>query len=157
MSSWQKAYDITTTSAYRLFRRDEPALLMNSAKRWPTEKELITFGRKHCMLDDRVCREILKTVIRAVTKVGKTIPDEIKAHPGSEHVLSAMVVQWNDAIKSLYFKKDGQKKTCKTELDDVERALIDRYGDPYKNQKDRKDRLGKISVQQRTVMHPPTL
>ena len=104
-------------------------------------RDLIRYGREHCRLNDRDCRKVIQDVIGAVTETGKTIPKEIEEHPGSEHVLNAMAHCWNDAVKSLYFKKDGQKADCKTELDYVVADLTDRYGDPYRNQKDRDERV----------------
>ena len=66
-----------------------------------------------------------------------------------------MLQQWNGAIKSLSAGKPKEAATIKTELDETEQALRDRYGDPYLNQKDRKDRLRSISEPQRTVMYAP--
>ena len=150
-----KVFDITTTAAY--IRKDEQALVLNGSKNWPSEKDLIRLGRERCGLEQRDCRQIIQKTIEAVKAVGKRIPNEIEKYPGSEHVLTAMVQQWNGAIKSLYAKKTKDIAAIRTELDDVESALITRYGDPYQNQKDRKTRLSKISGPQRTVMHPPTL
>ena len=136
-----KAFDITTTAAYSLYRHDKPALTLHNKNSWPSERDLIRYGREHCRLNDRDCRKVIQDAIGAVTETGKTIPKEIEEHPGSEHVLSAMAHCWNDAIKSLYFKKDGQKAARKTELDYVVADLTDRYGDPYRNQKDRDERV----------------
>ena len=131
--------------------------MLNGTKNWPSQKDLIRFGRERCKLEDRECREIMEKAIRAVTAVGKTMPEQIAKYPGSEHVLGAMLDQWNGAIKSLRAANPKEAATIKTGLDETVQALRDRYGDPYLNRKDRKDRLGKISGPQRTVMHPPTL
>ena len=137
-----KCYDINTTVAYPNLRSDKPALRMHGSHRWPMEKELLRYGRQECQLETRTCKKLINDVISAVEETGKTIPAVIAAHPGAEHVLSAMVAQWNDAIKSLYFKKDGEKKNYKTALDDVEKTLFEQYGDPYRNQQGRKERIG---------------
>ena len=151
-----KVFDITTTAAYPpLFGNDKQALMLGGTKNWPSQKDLIRFGRERCMLEERDCREIVEKAIRAVTSVGKTMPEQIAKYPGSEHVLGAMLNQWNGAIKSLRAAKPKEAATIKTELDETEQALRDRYGDPYKNQKSRKDRVGKISGPQRTVMYAP--
>ena len=150
-----KVYDITTTAAYGLFGNDLQAMMLNGTRNWPSQKDLIRFGRDRCKLEERECREILENSIAAVTAIGKTIPEQIEKYPGSEHVLGAMLHQWNGAIKSLRAAKPKEAATIKTELDETEQALRDRYGDPYKNQKSRKDRVGKISGPQRTVMYAP--
>ena len=137
-----KCYDINTTAAYPNLRHDKPALRMHGSHRWPNEQELLQYGRRACQLEERACKKLIHDVIRGVEKTGETIPKVIAAHPGSEHVLSAMVVQWNNAIKSLYYKKDGDKKKIKTDLDDVEKTLLEQYGDPYRNQRGRKERAG---------------
>lgn len=76
-----------------------------------------------------------------MTAVGKTIPEEIGKRPGSAHVLSAMAQCWNDAIKTLHARKDRDRKAIQTELDGVEKALVERYGDPRQGQRDRDERL----------------
>lgn len=136
-----KAFDITTTSAYMALRDDMPALQMNNSRRWPSQKDLVRFGRERCRLEQRDCLEIIGKVVDAVTAVGKTIPKEIEKRPGSEHVLSAMAQCWNDAIKTLHVRKDKDRKAIQTELDGVEKSLFERYGDPRKGQKDRDERL----------------
>ena len=150
-----KVYDITTTAAYGLFGKDLQAMMLNGTKNWPSQKDLIRFGRDRCKLEERECREIMETTISAVISEGKTIPEQIQKYPGSEHVLGAMLFQWNGAIKSLRAAKPKEAATIKTALDETEQALRDRYGDPYLNQKNRKDRVGKISGPQRTVMYAP--
>ena len=158
MARLSKVFDITTTAAYPpLFGKDLQAMMLNGTKNWPSQKDLIRFGRERCMLEERDCWEIMEKAIRAVTAVGKTMPEQIAKYPGSEHVLGAMLSQWNGAIKSLRAAKPKEAATIKTALDETEQALRDRYGDPYLNQTDRNDRLGKISGPQRTVMHPLTL
>ena len=66
-----------------------------------------------------------------------------------------MLQQWNGAIKSLRAAKPKEAAAIKTALDGTEQALRDRYGDPYLNQKDRKDRLRSMNGKQRTVMYAP--
>ena len=129
--------------------------MLNGTKNWPSQKDLIRFGRERCKLEDRECREIMEKAIRAVTAVGKTMPEQIAKYPGSEHVLGAMLDQWNTAIKSLRARKPKEAATTKTDLDETEQALRDRYGDPYANQKDRKERMRTISGPQRSVMYAP--
>ena len=143
-----KVFDINTTAAYALLRDDEPAMMMHSNKNWPMEKDLIRYGREQCQLENRECRAIIQKTIDAVTEVGKSIPAVIEQYPGSEHVLSAMVHCWNDAIKSLHFRKDKEKTAIKTDLDDVEASLVASYGDPYRNQKDRDERIKNMSAKQ---------
>ena len=126
-------YDITTTQAYASLRDDVPALMMHNTRRWPTIKELVRFGKLSCHLKETECNHVIENVIKALSGVGKTIPAVIKTYPGSEHVCTAMVSRWNDGLKSLYFKKDGEKKAFRTELDKVEEALLSTYGDPYQN------------------------
>ena len=150
-----KAFDITTTAAYGLFGNDLQAMMLNGTRNWPSQKELIRFGRDRCHLEERECREIMEKGIRAVTAIGKTIPQEIENHPGSEPILGAMLQQWNGAIKSLRARKPKEAATTKTDLDETEQALRDRYGDPYANQKDRKERMRTISGPQRSVMYAP--
>ena len=152
-----KVFDITTTAAYGLFGKDLQAMMLNGSRNWPSQKDLIRLGRDRCKLEQRECREIMEKAIRAVTSVGKTMPEQIAKYPGSEHVLGTMLDQWNSAIKSLRAANPKEAATIKTALDETQQDLRDRYGDPYLNQKDRNDRLGKISGPQRTVMHPPTL
>ena len=150
-----KVFDINTTAAYGLFGKDLQAMMLNGTRNWPSQKDLVRLGRDRCKLEERECREIMEKAIATVTTIGKTIPDEIKKYPGSEHILGAMLQHWNGAIKSLRAGKPKEAATIKTELDETEQALIARYGDPYKNQKSRKDRVGKISGPQRTVMYAP--
>ena len=138
-----KCYDINTTVAYPNLRRDKPALRMHGSHRWPMVNELLRYGRQECQLEARVCKKLINDVISAVEETGKTIPAVIEAHPGSEHVLSAMAMQWNNAIKSLHYQKDGDKQKIKTDLDDVEKTLLEQYGDPYRNQQGRKERIGR--------------
>ena len=126
-------YDITTTQAYASLRNDIPALMMNNTRRWPARKELVRFGKGPCRLRGVTCEEIIENVTGAVSNVGMTIPDVIRSCPGSETVCSAMVSCWNDAIKSLDSKKDGRKQKISTALDEVETALLSRYGNPYAN------------------------
>ena len=138
-----KAFDITTTSAYIALRDDMPALQMNNIRRWPSQKDLVRFGRERCRLEARDCLKIIGEVVEAVTAIGKTIPKEIEKHPGSEYVLSAMVQCWNDAVKTLHARKDKDKKAIETELDGDEKALVEQYGEPRKGQKDRDERYSK--------------
>ena len=134
-----RVYDITTTRAYVNYRDDLPAMMMHNKKSWPMEKDLLRYGRESCQLQERECRAIIQTVIKAVTTVGRTLPQEAAARPAAAPVLVAMVACWNDAIKSLYFKKDGQKQAYVTELDATEKALLAQYGDPYRAQKNALD------------------
>ena len=127
-------YDITTTKAYPSLREDISALMMNHTRRWPTIKELIRFGKASCHLREGECTEIIDRAITSATDIGNTVPDVIKLFPGSQNVCCAMVSCWNDGIKSLYFKKDGQKRKFRTGLDDPEKFLWKEYGDPYTNQ-----------------------
>ena len=145
-----KSYDVTTTRAYASLREDVPALMMHNTKRWPTIKELVRFGKGSCYLKERECNKVIEDVIEALCDVGKSIPGVIKTCPGSEHVCTAMVSQWNDGIKSLYFKKDGEKKAFQTGLDEVEEALLSDYGDPYLNQ----EKLAR-SVRQENSLRTP--
>ncbi|MDE0512575.1 MAG: type II toxin-antitoxin system HipA family toxin [Gammaproteobacteria bacterium] len=150
-----KVFDITTTAAYDLFGKDLQAITLNGTRNWPSQKDLIRLGRDRCKLEERECREIMEKVITAVTAIGKTIPNEIVKYSGSEHILGAMLQQWNGAIKSLRTGKPKEVAAIKTELDETEQALLASYGDPYLNQKDRKDRLRKTREPQRTVMYAP--
>ncbi len=129
-----KTYDITTTRAYASLRDDIPALMMQNTKRWPTKKELVRFGREACLLKEKDCNKIIDGVIDAVIEVGQTLPSVIDNYPGSEPVCTAMAIQWNDAIKSLYYKKEKDKKKIDTGLDEVEKKLFGRVGDPYQLQ-----------------------
>jgi serine/threonine-protein kinase HipA len=133
-ASFATSYDITTTRAYVSLRDDIPALMMHNTKRWPTLKELVRFGRESCLLKEKSCKEIIDKVIQTVVEVANTIPDIIHQYPGSEFICTAMVMQWNDAIKSLYFKKERDKKTIETGLDEIEQALVKQYGEPYQRQ-----------------------
>ena len=134
-----RVYDITTTRAYADYRDDLPAMMMHNKKSWPMEKDLLRYGRQSCQLQERECRAIIQTVIKAVTTVGRTLPKEAAARPAAAPVLVAMVACWNDAIKSLYFRKDGQKQAYATGLDATEKALLEQYGDPYRAQKNALD------------------
>lgn len=64
----------------------------------------------------------------------------------------AYLHQWNGAIKSLRAAKPKEAATIKTALDVTEQALRDRYGDPYLNQKDRKDRLRSMNSSKQTFI-----
>lgn len=151
-----QVFDITTTAAYDLFGKDMQAMMLNGTRSWPSQKDLIRLGRDRCRLEERECLEIMEKVITAVTTIGKTIPQQIEKYPGSEHILGAMLQQWNGAIKSLRAAKPKEAATIKTALDETEQALRDRYGDPCLNQKDRKDRLRSMNEKQRTVMYAPS-
>ena len=148
-----RVFDITTTAAY--IRKDEQALMLNGTRNWPSEKDLIRLGRERCRLEERECREIIWKTIKAVETTGTSIPDEIEKYPGSEQVLTAMAQQWNGGIKSLHAGKDRNVTAIGTELDDVEQALIGRYGDPWLNRENRDERARGISKPQRTVMYTP--
>ena len=145
--SFAKSYDITSTRAYVSLRDDIPALMMCNTKRWPTLKELVRYGRESCLLKEKTCKEIINNVIQAVVEVGNTMSDVINKYPGSEFICTAMVVQWNDAIKSLYFKKEKDKKTIKTGLDAIEQSLVKKYGEPYQQQ----DKPVKTSKQENSL------
>lgn len=150
-----KVFDITTTAAYDLFGKDLQALTLNGTRNWPSQKDIIRLGRDRCRLEERECREIMEKAITAITTIGKTVPDEIEKYPGSEHVLGAMLQQWNGAVKSLRAGKPKETAAVKTELDGTEQALLASYGDPCLNQKDRKERLRGTREPQRTVMYAP--
>ena len=69
------AYDVVMTALY--LPKDKPALTLSGKKVWFGKEELIGFGTKYCLLDEKTAVECFETCINAVKIMKKEIEEYI--------------------------------------------------------------------------------
>lgn len=92
------AYDIVTTTAY--IPVDQMALTLNGSTRWPTAKQLITFGTTRQIGSPAAIKAMLEAIAQAIADTMSEIRAYMHARPEFREIGVRMLEQWEDGMRS---------------------------------------------------------
>lgn len=100
------AYDVVCTSVY--LPKDKPALTLQGKKVWFSEDELLDFGQKYCLLNQKEAEACYALCVSAIESIGKDIVEYAKENKDFQDFSEKFV-------KILHFSLD--KNSLKTYKD----------------------------------------
>ena len=97
------AYDVINTVVY-IFK-DTPALTLNSKKVWWNDEELIKFGKKYCLLNDKEIKNIINECKTALYFGIEYIQQYIKNNPHFKNIGKKMIDTFNLSLENKTIKR----------------------------------------------------
>lgn len=90
-------YDVVTTTVY--IPQDSMALTLNGSTRWPTTKQLQSFGETRQIGGPSQIKEILSKIAGAMTETMDDIETYRRENPNFSDIGSRMMAVWNEGIE----------------------------------------------------------
>lgn len=91
-------YDVVTTTAY--IPQDSMALTLNGSTRWPTAKQLQSFGETRQVGSPAQIKAILAKVAEAMTETMDDIQSYARDNPNFAEIGKKMIAAWKEGIET---------------------------------------------------------
>jgi serine/threonine-protein kinase HipA len=89
-------YDIVTTTAY--LPVDQMALTLNGTTRWPTTKQLLSFGTTRQIGSPARIKAMLESIAESVYETMTEVKQYIRANPKFNEIGNRMLAHWDEGI-----------------------------------------------------------
>lgn len=81
--------------------------MLKGSKRWPTEKDLINFGKTYCGLSESHIKIILNEVSIGIHASAQEMIDYMDSHENFRKIGSSMIDEWGNGLGASLNIKSG--------------------------------------------------